>query len=395
MRNIYFLICFFLTVGTIGSFSPFFDIDFSGSTAGGTTYAVEIAKYKYPVYTDYFDDVNDVVELTASNGEYHYLAGLTTSKKEAEELVIEIKSQGYTEAKLIDLNTKFSKDQIAGILPYQQESKKITKNQKITKQTIQKNSKAAKAIGELSNVGNSYFYTILLQKSKVKLNAKAFAPLQGVKPVEEGGHYQYLYGRFDDVADAQKYLNDKLSNVFPGAYVAILNNGEISKPRLAKIDKSTKKNVASNSGSYNMGRKMRGKEYVDYYYELTSFGIAKKPSYVIEIGEYHDKNLADEAVQKLKDLGFADAKIQDLKLQKDLQGVGSKSTKAHYTIQVFASKSKMDAKRLNIKDVSRSFDQEDEIYRYFHGDYDNYWVCRRELREVRKNGFDDAFIVKL
>jgi len=87
MRNIYFLICFFLTAGTIGSFSSFFDINFSGSTAGGTTYAVEVAKFKYPVYTDYFEELKDVVELSDENGEFHYLSGLTSNKGEAEDLV--------------------------------------------------------------------------------------------------------------------------------------------------------------------------------------------------------------------------------------------------------------------------------------------------------------------
>lgn len=395
MRNIYFLLCFFLTAGTIGFLSPFFDVDFTSSTAGGSTYGVEIAKFKYPVYTDYFEDVDDIVELSGEDGEYHYLAGLTNSKTKAEKLAEEVKSYGYADAKVLDLNREFSNKQIAKVLRGESTDQDKTKKQNLTPQIIKKKKSAEMAIGKLADIGNAYFYTILLQKSKSILNAESFAPHNSVKVLEANGKFQYVLGRFDDVGDAKKYLKDKVKVDFPNAIVAVVNKGELAQVREAQKAKSKEKITSSQTGSYNMGRKMRGKEYVDYYYELGRLKMSEKPLYVIEIGEYSDKGMAEEAVQKLKDLGFSQAKVKSPSNSKLKIAKESLSADAHFTIQVFASKSEVSVKRLSLKNLSRTFDKEDELYRYFHGDYNNYWVCRRELREIRAKGYGDAFIVKL
>ena len=395
MRNIYFLICFFLIAGTIGSFSPFFDINFAGSTAGGSTYGVEIAKFKYPVYTDYFEELNDVVELSGKDGEYHYLSGLSNSKSEAETRVEEIKSFGYADAKVLDLNEEFTSEQISAVLTNGKGDQDKTQKQKITSQTAKKNQDAETAIGKLTNIGNDYYYTILLQKSKNCLNAESFSPFNSVKVLEADGMFQYVLGRFEDVGDAKKYLQEKVLAGFPHASVAVINKGELAAVRVEAERKNDVKMASNQAGSYNMGRKMRGKEYVAYYYELGHLKISEKPLYVIEIGDYNDKKLANEAVQKLKDLGFTQAKIKTPSGLKTAVVQESLSADAHFTIQIFASKSEMNLKRITIKDLTRTFDPQDELYRYFYGNYDNYWVCRRELREIRKKGYGDAFIVKL
>lgn len=394
MRNIYFLICFFLTVGTIGSFSSFFDINFTGSTAGGTTYAVAIAKFKYPVYTDYFKELEDVVELSGENGEFYYLSGLTSDKSSAEELVETIKGYGYLEAKVLDLHTEFSSEQVAGVLSKDKGDQDQTKKNKITSQSVQKKKAAEIAIGKLTNIGTDYFYTIELQQSKNVLNAESFAPHNSVKVFQNNGKYHYVLGRFADVGDAQKYLNKEVLSGFPNASVVVINKGELAEYKAKKNVEAPRKVVAT-MGSYNMGRKMRGKEYIDYYYELGHIKISEKASYTIEIGSYDDKKLANEAVQKLKDLGFSQAKIQTPSTNKIITNTSKNTGTSRYIIQVLASKSEMSVKRLNFKDITRTFDQQDELYRYFYGNYDNYWVCRRELREVRKKGYADAFIVKL
>ncbi len=394
MRNIYFLICFFLTAGTIGSFSSFFDVNFAGSTAGGTTYAVEIAKFKYPVYTDYFEEIDDVLELSGKNGEYYYLSGLTSNKSDADELVKEIKSYGYLEAKVLDLHTEFSSEQIVSVLSKGKDDQDQTKKKKITNQSVQKKKAAELAIGKLNNVGTAYFYTIVLQQSKDVLNAESFAPHNSVKVFQNKGKYHYVLGRFEDVGDAQKYLKNEVLSGFPNANLAVINKGELVEYKAKKKNVSSKKLVAE-KGSYNMGRKMRGKEYVDYYYELGHIKISKKPFYTVEIGNYNDKKMADEAVQKLKDLGFSQAKIKTPSTKNSTTSKSENAVKPHYVIQVLASKSKMGVKRLKFKNLNRTFDEQDELYRYFYGSYDNYWVCRRELREVREKGYADAFIVKL
>ncbi len=72
-----------------------------------------------------------------------------------------------------------------------------------------------------------------------------------------------------------------------------------------------------------------------------------------------------------------------------------KDPKFKYSIHVFASKKTTLISQLKLKGLYENFDMDENIYRYFYRSFDNYWVCRRELREVRSNGFPDAYIVKL
>ena len=378
MRNIFFLICILLSAGTLSFFSPFLDIDFSSSNAGGTTYAVEIAKYKYPVYTDYFDNLDDVIELDAENGEYHYISGITTSRADAEEISAEIRELGYKEARIIDLNKEFSAEELADVL-----SGDIQKQDQKKKTVTEKKKAAELAISKLNNVGNAYFYTIKLKESKEMESAADFAPLKP-KAHKQSGAYHYLLGRFEDVNTAQKYMKENVLSNYKNAEVVVMNKGQLAK-----------KNVpASEEAQYDMGRKMRGKEYLAYYYELPELKFVSTPLYQIELGPYRDKKIAEEAVQKLKDLGFEKAKIQAPIKTKESQVKRDPSAAKHFTIQVFAGKSSLKTTRFKFE-VNRTYDQKDGLYRYFYGDYDDYWVCRRDLRKVRESGYQDAFIVKL
>lgn len=376
MRNIYFIICIVLSAGTIGYFSPIFDLNFY-SSAGSTSYAVEIAQFKYPVYTDYFENLNDVIELSGEDGNFHYLSGITKSRKEAEELSVRIKEMGYEQATVVDLLEKFSEDALEGLAAPEPQKKEV-----------QKKETAETAITKLSNIDNAYFYSIKLQESNEILTADKFLPLKP-KAHKQDGKFHYLLGKFEDVGNAQKYLKDKIQKDFASAKLVVINKGIL-------MDASKTKSVkAVASGGDNMGRKMHGKEYVDYYYELSSLKIAKTPVYYIEIGPYDDKNKANAAIQKLHDLGFTKAGIKDPSKEQRSVIKPDAAADAHYTIQIFAGKNKVKMARFKLEGVSQSYDQHDKLYRYFVGDYDNYWVCRRQLREVRKQGFRDAFIVKL
>ena len=72
-----------------------------------------------------------------------------------------------------------------------------------------------------------------------------------------------------------------------------------------------------------------------------------------------------------------------------------KDPKFKYSIHVFASKKTTLISQLKLKGLYENFDQDENLYRYFYRSFDNYWVCRRELRDVRSKGFPDAYIVKL
>lgn len=305
MRNIYFLFCFFLTTATVGSFSSFFDLNLTASTAGENSYAVEIARLKSPLDVSYFENVDGVFELNTKNGEYSYLSGLRTNKKDAKEILDKIKSNGYLDAEIVNLHSNFSSQQIANIPLDEKEKFFGSKRKEAETKGMQKEKKA-----ELADVK--------LKSEQVK---------------------------------AKKILASK--------------------------------------GLYNMGRKMRGKEYVDYFYDLAHLDFSEKAFYKIELGPYDDKELANETLGKLKELGFSELKVNSSNTKNTI------ATTPYFAIQVLACKSQISAKQLRFKKLKRTFDQEDELYRYFYGQYDNYWLCRRELREVRKKGYVDAFIVKL
>ncbi|WP_372641198.1 hypothetical protein [Ancylomarina sp.] len=72
-----------------------------------------------------------------------------------------------------------------------------------------------------------------------------------------------------------------------------------------------------------------------------------------------------------------------------------KDPKFKYSIHVFASEKTTRISQLKLNGLYENFDNDENLYRYFYRSYDNYWVCRRELRDVRSKGFPDAYIVKL
>jgi len=82
-------------------------------------------------------------------------------------------------------------------------------------------------------------------------------------------------------------------------------------------------------------------------------------------------------------------------LYEEVYGVKINNAKFKYSIHVFASKNATRISQLKLTGLYENFDNDEKLYRYFYRSYDNYWVCRRELREVRSKGFPDAYIVKL
>jgi Zn-dependent metalloprotease len=72
-----------------------------------------------------------------------------------------------------------------------------------------------------------------------------------------------------------------------------------------------------------------------------------------------------------------------------------KDPKFKYSIHVFASEKTTRISQLKLNGLYENYDNDENLYRYFYRSYDNYWVCRRELRDVRSKGFPDAYIVKL
>lgn len=83
-------------------------------------------------------------------------------------------------------------------------------------------------------------------------------------------------------------------------------------------------------------------------------------------------------------------------LYEDTYGIKNhKNPKFKYSIHIFASIETTHLDKFRLEGVYGNYDTGENIYRYFCKSFDNYWVCRRELRVVRSKGFPDAYIVKL
>ena len=65
-----------------------------------------------------------------------------------------------------------------------------------------------------------------------------------------------------------------------------------------------------------------------------------------------------------------------------------------YKIQIAASKNLLELQPYNfkgLKQLSKSF--ENQIYRYYQGSYESYKLAKKELKKIKRKGFEEAFIV--
>ncbi len=76
--------------GSSGGFSP----------DGSTTYTIQLAAFRYPVYVNYFEEFDNVMEFYPDDRVYRYTVGEYNGSRAMEELK-RVKSMGYTKAHLV------------------------------------------------------------------------------------------------------------------------------------------------------------------------------------------------------------------------------------------------------------------------------------------------------
>lgn len=66
------------------------------------TYTIQIAAYRYPLYTKEFNLEDEVMEFYCSDNIYRYTVGKTENEAQARELLKKVRESGYPDAFLID-----------------------------------------------------------------------------------------------------------------------------------------------------------------------------------------------------------------------------------------------------------------------------------------------------
>ena len=337
MRNVYFIAAILFCALSVGYLTVLFGADFSAKKNTSSLYSIEVAEYKYPVYTNYFENIDGVFELN-SNNVYHYFVGLTKSYSEAKKIKAKVYVKGYKKAKIVDLKKEFSESQIS----------RINNNPKFEKR------KDKILVSKLENLDKQKFYSVCVRVDSALLAVDDFSN-SNIKVYQQDGKYFYVQGRFAKIKTAKKnkitYSKEAKLVLFENGKMSFLSN-PIKKKQNVVIDKQYRKKKDLNKIRKWKTPNIKRKEgvYIDYYYD------------------------------------FAGTLIENSKKRKIADD---------YQIQIMASKTEMDASCFHMKNVVICFDNEEKLYRYLYGSFDNYWVCRRKLREVRLKGYSDAFIVKL
>ncbi|MFA8434237.1 MAG: SPOR domain-containing protein [Marinifilaceae bacterium] len=410
MRNLYFIICSLLISGALGLLSQYIDIESSDSKGNQDLYSIQLATLKYPVYLSHFKGVENVVELVGKDGLFRYCLKPFSGKEEVEKLLVQVHQQGYSEAKVIRLVDEFDQEALADSQQDDGKQQKIrvsASDKELEKiRSVQgkgnnqeKEIPVIHALSRMAGVGSSYFYSIQVLETPAPQKPDRFSTLKNVKEYsEEEGSYRYLHGNFADVEDAERYLSNELRKNYPDAKVVVVDKGNVVMlQQQVKISQDVR--PVPDSKIQVPVKRGKGREFVDYFYEENQSPFPVTPvasDYRIELGPFKDRVDAENELQRLKKLGYGSARL----LMPSTSGKKGEvniaaSSPIVYTIQIMANSKAVSISSFKLKGVRKVYSSKDGLYKYYYGGYDNYWVCRRKLRDVRNKGYRDAFIVKM
>ena len=426
MRNLYLVICFFVISGTLGYFSQYLDVESSGELKK-ELYAVQLASLKYPVYLSYFKGVDSMVEMKGKDGMYCYCVKPFTDKESARKRCNDLKNLGYPDGKVVNVSKKFASKELSSATVIESSSgsnevrshsadQPLTKIRENQNPSQQQESPVVKMLSSMKDVGTSYFYSIQLISTSSPQYPQSFKGVENVKEFKDSqGVYRYLHGNFADVEDAQRYLREQIATRYTQARVVVVDKGQVvTAPKVVDASRVVaKKQQPTVYRKKGYVKPTKGRQYKDYYYEdpesLLS-ALAAPLSYSIMVGPFNDKAQAQIQLQKLHEMGFSSAQLKarvpasanaNSSTVKSVNKSGKSSVKKsitngdQYTIQLLATIKIKNPTSFKLKGVRRVQSPQDHLYRYYFGQFDNYWVCRRKLRDIRIQGYSDAFIVKL
>lgn len=406
----------------MGYFSRYIDVEFPWEKERAKNlYAVQLASLKYPVDISLFEGMDNVVELKDRNGMYRYCVKPFSGKEEAHKICEKLKKNGYPEGRVVSLNSDFDAKVIAdatsGIV--KPDCDRDSSNQpdstlantrgdnngnfsfnNTSESDVSDNKKVTSGLN-VPGDNKELFFSVLLVQSESRIDSSFYRGVEDVKELcDATGQYCYLYGNYDTREDAHSSITKEMKSRFKNVGVVMVNSDKVVIPVLMNTD------IGRHSNAVTSKKRRRGRQYVDYYYEDPE--LQQTPSlrkFGIEVGPFDNESEALVQMQRLQQLGFASARLiekdyparskirRKKKTAKNL--TQKKGGTPRYTIQILASRVAKDPSSLKLKGVDRKLSQSDHLYRYYYGTYDNYWVCRRELREVRYHGYRDAFIVKM
>ncbi|PKP19517.1 MAG: hypothetical protein CVU05_11190 [Bacteroidetes bacterium HGW-Bacteroidetes-21] len=234
-------------------------------------------------------------------------------------------------------------------------------------------------------------YTILAQKSKVKLSAEKSV---GYTETVSGNEYFYTKGTYNQKSDAIKELNLVIDAGFIDASIISMNElGYQQKDIENTFNASQNDSVTETNAEYTIQLKalikpadagaFSGVKGVKENYSSDGF-------YRYVVGDFETREEAQEECKRLIETGFTDAFVTSLS-----KHYAKVKTKGEFTIQLKSVSRPVDIKLFSsLKGVQEKIGNDGQ-YKYIYGYFESIDDARKEIKKVQKAGFQDAFVVSM
>jgi outer membrane protein OmpA-like peptidoglycan-associated protein len=264
---------------------------------------------------------------------------------------------------------------------------------------------------EVSSKDNEYshesssnaIYTIQFKALTKVVDISEFKGLNNIKAIScKDGFVRYISGEFSDYVTARNEKNKIIELGYTDAFVVKIAElkskaGELQIEERKTEPSSNQSQTGSQSGKFTIQITAMNtpvgvshfKDLVDVKEHFSSDGFVK-----YTMGEYSNYNLALFDLNKIIESGYKDAFVVDYNnLNPIKEKTFTAKKKGTYTIQIKASKSKMDMSEFRKLVEVREYEGKDGYYRYAYGIFESYYDAKDEWQIIIKDGYPDAFIV--
>ena len=240
---------------------------------------------------------------------------------------------------------------------------------------------------------NARIYTILLNTLDSPADNKLFKDLsrissEGVSEHIINSRYHYTLGRFYSRTQAEELLRSGFLGSFKEAKVIEMESDIAKAGMISNLEISESQAFAIQIIAFRRPENSRNfKERFDFRTIKGNDGL-----YRILYGEYSSRKEAEESLPMIKGEGYEDAFITDLNDLMESSESGSVHKSGNYVIQLKALNTLISSGNWpGIKEVEM-LKGSDNIYRYFHGNFNSIEEAKDELDRIKRLGYTDAFI---
>lgn len=240
----------------------------------------------------------------------------------------------------------------------------------------------------------SSHYTILLTQSETPLARSFFTSVNQITQEEVSENlvdstYLYTLGLFYSVRHAEEVKKSAAFRNFPDAKVINRNNLQQHSYLASTIINSTSDHFGIQLAALKNPANSRNYSHLDEaQVKKCDDGL-----YRVIFGQYESEAEAEADLQELRNRGYSDAFIIDLKR---FDTSSSKNTNApnfeNLTIQLRALKVPVGKNYFKPLIGIREIQGDDGLFRYIIGDFETMEAALEELKRIQRMGYQDAFI---